>query len=203
MLTRFFDWVQEAFRDKTRDRLCAALQTLGADATLAPAGRPQEWIGEGESLGVIDISGGPIRWVNVRKVVTGWGENQSVQYFSDYGVPDSRRVPPLNVRSVREKNFPLIGKVVDVRWEGEIWETGVVHRLSSDPSIRSSIMSGSDVTIEGRPGSRCWLITRRDGATPSAQMWGCYQAIAQRLLADEQPAQAPMPLAAATGATRS
>ena len=79
-----FRKVSKFFRDKKRDELCAHLQSLGIDAQLAPRDRKEENLTTGppasyilvdspNSLGLIDISQGPIRWVNVRKFRSGSG----------------------------------------------------------------------------------------------------------------------------------
>ena len=62
--------MQERLRDKTRDTLAEALQTLGVPAEMAERGRPEESLGKRlfcRSLGVIDIKEGPIAWVNTIK----------------------------------------------------------------------------------------------------------------------------------------
>ena len=53
-----------------RELVCAGLRRCGVDAQIAERGRPEEKIFSErgtESLGVVDIAKGPIRWVNVRK----------------------------------------------------------------------------------------------------------------------------------------
>ena len=62
--------MQERLRDKTRDTLAEALQTLGVPAEMAERGRPEESLGKRlfcRSLGIIDIKDGPIAWVNTIK----------------------------------------------------------------------------------------------------------------------------------------
>jgi len=88
----FFDVLRDIFRDHARDDICRGPRSFGIDAQMAPRGRAEEDIGEG-SLGVIDIPEGPIRWVNVRKIVTGGGRSSTTDYYTDYGVPDSRLGP--------------------------------------------------------------------------------------------------------------
>ena len=63
-----FQKLRERFRDHARDDLCAGLRRLGMNAKLAQRGRPEERIAlhaDHLSLGIIDISQGPIRWINV------------------------------------------------------------------------------------------------------------------------------------------
>ena len=67
----FVSKLREAFREKMRDDFCAGLQQrLGIDAALAPRGRPEEEVkraNRSRSLGLIDITAGQIRWVNVEE----------------------------------------------------------------------------------------------------------------------------------------
>ena len=170
--------------DRTRDKLCAGMQAMGVDARMAERGRLEEKTGEG-SLGVLDIAQGPIRWINVRE--EGSGEDHG--YITEYGVPDQRHLPQLQIRSIRVKTFPVIGRVVDVRWEGTDGDLDILQRLSNDQAIKHSIMVTKDeVTVVTRHDRGCWLVVRKTAATPSPEQWRCYQGIAERLLATLLPA---------------
>ena len=172
--------------DKTRDKLCAGLQAIGVDARTAERGRPEEKTGAG-SLGVIDIGRSPIRWINVRVYDAG----ETTVHITEYGVPDSRYLPELGIQSVRVKTFPIFGPVIDVRWKGNDLGLGIVERLGSDAAIKGAIMgNGDELTIVARGDYGGWLIRRGTTATPLAEQWGCYQAIAERLLEGRVPAPA-------------
>ena|SRR5947209_19082746 len=64
-------------RDRTRVNLYNKLQSLGVSARIEERGHQAEqisrsrkaerWELRGHSLGVIEITGGPIRWVNVKR----------------------------------------------------------------------------------------------------------------------------------------
>jgi len=59
----FFDNIKETFRDKTRDKVCTRLCSIGVDARIAERGRPEEKLGCSglqRSLGLLDIHGEPI-----------------------------------------------------------------------------------------------------------------------------------------------
>ena len=195
----FFDAVRELFRDHTRDNLCAELQTLGVNARMADRGRPEEDTGEGTSLGIIDIVGGSIPWVNVRKVTTSGGgyedgDDSVTTCYTDYGVPVGYPTPNVTIKSARRKGFPLLGAVIDAEWsaEGSNPDAGVVadilRRLGEDATVRDAIMATRDVKIivgphgpqrEGRLG---WVISTQTRAVPTRQAWDCYQAIARHLI---------------------
>lgn len=193
-----FDMLKETFRDKTRDDICAALRSLGIDAQMAKRGLGKKWIGlrdfslgsSGESLGLIDILQGPIRWVNVLKYQTHSGEGSRgyTYYFTDYGVHDPR-LGPNSLRpeiKICVKQFLLFDPVVDLRWEGDDFGLGIVDRLNSDVSIMSLIMQMSDldVKIHAHHRHRCWIISTKTNDAPSKELWDCYQAIARHLLAE-------------------
>ena len=74
--------------------------------------------------------------------------------------------------------------------DGRVTGLGLGHRLSSDQSIRSAIMSTQDqVRVVANRDHGCWLIRRENKATPSAEQWSCYQAIAEHLLEVHVPGQ--------------
>ena len=170
--------------DRTRDELCAGIQAMGVDARMAERGRLEEKTGEG-SLGVLDIAQGPIRWINV--LIERSGED--IDHITEYGVPDQRHLRQLQIRSVRVKTFPVIGRVVDVRWDGTDGDPDIVQRLSNDQAIKASIIVTQDeVAVVTRHDLGCWLIRLETTATPLPEQWRCYQRIAERLLATSQPA---------------
>ena len=164
--------------DKSRDELCAGLQTIGVDARMAERGRPEEKTGEG-SLGLIDIGQGSVRWINARVEDRG----ETTVHMTEYGVTDSRYLPKIQIESVRVKTFPIFGRVIDVRWNGDDQGLGIVERLGSDSAIKDAIIgNGDELTVVARRDQGYWLIRREIRATPSAEQWGCYQAIAEHLL---------------------
>ena len=182
----FFDKIGEKLRDKTRDRLCAALCAMGIDARLAERDRVEEEFGGKGSIGLIEIPEGPIRWVNVCKR----GYNPETHYYTDYGVPDPRLEPDSQepfMHSVRNKTFLGFGQVVDVQWEGEDWGTGVIDRLNSDHQLKHPIMESHDVKIEAIGDYGCWIISIKTRDIPSEELLSCYQTIAQHLLAEWSP----------------
>ena len=161
---------------------------MGVDAQMAERGRPEKQTGEG-SLGVIDIGQGPIRWINMRKEERG----ETTVDFTEYGVPDSRDFPPLKIESVRVRTVPIVGRVIDVRWEGNYLGRGIVERLGADAAIKDAIVSNRDeVTVVTRGYHRGWLIRLQTKDTPSAEQWGCYQAIAEHLIEVHAPAPASL-----------
>ena len=193
MMGEFFSKAKEVFRDKRRDQICASLQALGVDAILAERGRVEEEVrglfSVSSSLGIIGVSGSPIRWINVRKVTSG----QYTAYYTDYGVPDPRLgldSPGVLINTVRVKNFPLFGEVVDLCWKGSDSDLGIVGRLNSDAQLKQPIMKSGDMRIEAVSKYNCWIISTKNYPFLSRELWDCYETIAEHLLAGLNPADA-------------
>jgi hypothetical protein len=153
-----------------------------------------------KSLGHIDIAQSPICWVNVLI-----DEDIDKELWETvYGVPDSRDLPKLEIRAVRTKSFPLLGKVLDVRWE-PVDDSGISQALTNDLVLGDLIKKMGRFFTDPIITSRCssfrrfftdpswntsyWLII--GGLTtdietvriPSQEEWSLYETIAKRLLA--------------------
>jgi len=146
------DRVKGLFLDRSRNKMCAALRRMGIDAHLAELGRFEEKIDGvfmGVSRGIIDISEGPIRWVNV-VLMFDLFETMVDKYFIKCGVPDPKighDFPNVRIKSVPKRSFPLFGSVVDLHWEGNDFGLGIISRLNSDTSLKRPLMESHDVTI--------------------------------------------------------
>ena len=183
MWRKLADKTAKGWRSKERDKLCAHLRDLGIEAQMAELGRMEEGIGEGigggHSRGLIDIIDGPIRWVNLRTETTA---NYASSYI-EYGVPVAKGLQArIEVRSIRVKTFPLVGKVVDVRWRGDDLGLGIINRLNGNISTKDLRVLNRDVKIRTFPEHGCWIISTETYVGPSEELWSCYQAIAQQLL---------------------
>ena len=194
----FFAELKERFRSHARDEFCAALQMLGVKVQMAERGRPEQRIEGGGSLGLIDITKGPIRWVNVCRQKT----SGSDFYRIEYGVPDTKVRPGydgLRVSGVRVKTFPVLGRVVDLRWQGDDLGTGLIDLLKGDISLSGPLTTGTDLKIRYYGEHGCWIISTpwipsgllrswRAVLIPSAELWHCYEAVAGHLLSVDPPA---------------
>lgn len=193
-VTSLFQEINEKFRDHALDELCAGLQALGIPAQMSVRGRPEEKItsGRGKSLGVIDIAGSAIRWVNVKKRATSGGQygGGGIYWYAEYGVPDPNMgltYPSVNIESIRVKKIPLIGKVIGLRWKGKDFGLGILFRLTGDVSLAQPIIASDDLEIEAYPEHGCYLLTVQRCSAPSEMLWNCYQTIAGHLLARQVP----------------
>ena len=57
------------------------------------------------------------------------------QWWVALDIPDERATSSrqqIKIKTVRKKNFPLFGKVVDVIWKGVDADTGLMNTLSKD-----------------------------------------------------------------------
>lgn len=102
--------MREKLRDKTRDQLTVALNALGVQAVMAERGRPEEAIHNSwwqRSLGVIDLSEGPVRWINVVK--KDGGRDSPPRWWINLCIPDERQLPgrrTVKIKTARKKSFP-------------------------------------------------------------------------------------------------
>ena len=179
----FFDKVKDSFREKTRDKVCTTLKSIGVDAKLAENVRPETNIQCGfgmHSLGTIDIEEGLIRWVNIRIDVneTNW---------VDLGVPDPRLRQgqhKVQIQAHFQKTLFGLGRVVDLIWRGEDSSLGIIQRLNDDIPLKNTLMrtNAYDFTIIAYDNPSCWIISVAYSIPIDKELWNCYQAIAKHLL---------------------
>jgi len=155
--------------------LYAELCAMGVQAAWTEHAPPED------KFRVLDISGSPIGWVSVKIPLSG-----DEEITVEFGIPDSRRLPQAEIKSKYVNTFPVFGKTINVRWKGDDKGTGIVRRLTSDDTIKTSIMDTCEVTVQSRPEHGCWLIVQKRWSLNSplykAHQWRCYEKIAQILL---------------------
>jgi hypothetical protein len=185
--------LDSVLQDSAPGNICAGMQRLGINAQIAVRGRYEESIGKvGDSLGIIDIPEGPIRWINVCRVYYRTGQlGGNYNHHTAYGVPDSSLEPSWRskrIRTVRVKTFPLFGKVVDLRWKGDDFSQEIIRRLNEDPLIRDPMMRSRDVEISAYPEHGCWILFTANPRkeAPPREVWDCYQRIARHLTGQKQ-----------------
>lgn len=139
------------------------------------------------SLGIIDIADGPIRWINVcvAGVDREYPYGGSAWHYSAFRVPDSRVTGDLfrfHIETMRRKKPSLLGKVVDLHWEGDDLGLLIIDRLNTDGSLKNMIMRSRALSIITFPRLHCWLLITTTTRAPSIEVWQGYQRIAHRLL---------------------
>ena len=183
--------MREKLRDKARDDLAHALNSLGVRAEMAERGRIEERVNNSwykRSLGVIDLPEGAIRWINIVKKDR--GKDSPPRWWINLCIPDERRVlfrKEVKVRTARKKSFPLFGKVVDVTWRGEDYGTGLVYTLSNDES--SKALATAIGNLEVRSYSKefqGWTLQVDRRFSPTSQDWEAIKEIAGHLLSSHR-----------------
>jgi len=178
-----FDGIKEALRDKKRDRVCTNLNRLGVDAKLAERGLREErasiprWY---RSLGLIEIRKSPINFVHVIYVQTRYGRYYRTLYLThDPNVYDKAG---LKAHSKRVKERPVIGKVKDVVWEGNLGES-IMQRLNEDQFLKQELIRlRHDAKIGTCPDIGSWKIEVKGYLTKQvSDKWDVYKIIARHL----------------------
>jgi len=162
----FLDTIKETLRDKARDRVYARLCAIGVDARIAERGRPEEklgCIGLKRSLGLVEIRGEPISWVNVINWTQHFPGNVQ-KYRNVYLVHD----PYLSTKSKLNGN-----------------EMG--QRIKKDVLLNQGLIGlDRDIEILAFPEDKCWAILSKDyegrNPPPSSEEWNSFITIARHLL---------------------
>ena len=149
----------ERLRDKNRDTLTQSLNAMGIQATMLDRGRAEEKIREktmgifGSSLGIIQVDGDRIPWINVVRLRR-QDKNGPAKYRAVFGIPDPT-LPvghhPLEIKTVRKKSFPLFGKVIDVHWEARDALAPLVNVFSQDEAIINFVKDVGDIAVHTHP----------------------------------------------------
>lgn len=179
--------MKEIFRDKSRDKLAQCLDSLGIGAVLAERGRVEEKVENSwhqRSLGIIDISEGLVRWVNILK--KDGNQYSPPQWWVILGIPDERPLTShkaVDIRAIRKKTFPLFGKVVDVTWRGDDHHTGLIHLLSNDEAVKNLAKQIGNLTIHSYAKEfQGWTLQVDRRFEPTNENWATIQRIANYIL---------------------
>ena len=179
--------MKERLRDKSREELAYALNSVGIKAEMAERGRAEEKVEDSwyqRSLGVIDILEGSIRWVNILKRDA--GQHNPPKWWVVLGIPDERSISShqeIKIKTVRKKTFPLFGKVVDVIWKGHDGGTGLINVLSRDEEIKMLAQRLGNLEIKSHAnGFQGWTLTVDRRFSPTSQEWETLQKIAGYIL---------------------
>ena len=179
--------MKEKLRDKSRDDLTRALNSLGVGAEMAERGRPEEGVRKSwgkRSLGVIDISKGPIRCINVVK--QDGSQYSPPTWWLILCIPDERpfsKRRAVKIKTVKKKTFPVFGKVVDVAWEGDDYGTGLLRTLANDYTVKSWTKRIGNLEVHRYDEEfHGWTLQVDKRVTPTRQDWDIIRKIAHYLL---------------------
>jgi hypothetical protein len=200
-------------RDRKRHRLCTHLRTIDLNVQVPERGLPEEGISGGlmgTSIGLIEVQESPIRWINMLEHPA--SRYASAAFTNVYVVPDHRVRSGgyLELRSVRQRNASVYGRVIDLYWTAnfvgtrvntsleEEWdedmEDKLLDQMNNDESLKAGLIRlNEDITVRSVPNFWCWAISsgsyqesglgleaRKIG--PSREQWECYEMIARHLL---------------------
>lgn len=180
------------FRDQSRDVLARDLAALGIHIHLADRGRKEEkiragfrWLGS-VSLGVIDIDGGPVTWINVVRIKRR-DRNSGPMYRVVFGIPNDKLPEnhhPLKLTTVRKKTFPVFGKVTDVDWNGSAVLLPLITTFSNDSAVDQFVTEVGNLQVRTHPPQFQGFTIEVDRKfRPNLQHWAAIQKIAEYLLA--------------------
>ena len=148
-----FKNLKEFFRDKSRDNLYKNLKGIGVDCSLAERGINEEklfnpW--HRRSLGIINInSDDPIKYINIIK--QDGGKNKPPRWWYFFAIPENKVISKDNsieVKSIRKKSTPLIGKVESVKWEPNSNSNNLARIFTEDNDINYLSISLGDIKVQ-------------------------------------------------------
>ncbi len=179
-------------QDQTRNVLTRDLDALGIKAEMGARARKEEKLRSGSrwlfqsSLGVIDIAGGLVRWINVVRLKKR-DKNGPPRYRVVFGVPDNNlpeKHHPLKLSTVRKKAFPFLGKVIDIDWKGDSALLPLITDFSNDSTVDQFVKEVGNLQVRTHPGRFQGFTVEIDRKfRPTLEHWGAIQKIAEYLLA--------------------
>jgi len=180
--------LKEKFRDKSIDKLAWTLTNFtGVKAQISERKRPEEKVENSwyqRSLGVIDITDGPIKWISILK--KDGSQNNPPKWWVVMGIPfveDVTTDQKISIKTVRKKAFPFFGKVVDVTWKGDDNVSGLINTLSQDTSTKELSKKIGNLEIKSQlERFRGWTLTSDKIFNPTSQDWKVIQSIANYIL---------------------
>lgn len=158
----------QLFGDETADKLCTDFNSLGIQAEivhghpLQEVGAKQsftEWWGGGKkSIGLIQVAGKNISYVNVIRLYSNVPQGY-VEYYLEYLVPLRDTPSSLFFKTELKKRTRswFSREVVDIQWKGGT----LADTLNGDPSLKEILLThlrqNSQLKIEifAEPGYRC------------------------------------------------
>ena len=184
-------------RDDSRDELARALNAFGVGATMGERGRPEEaFKRRGDSLGLIDITQSPVKWINVVRHIQG-GHSSNVTYWCVFGIPSEGDFSPgqggrledlrlqaqrVELTSVRRRRFPIFGSVERMEWKGYDGGSGLISALSMVQNVEAFCQRRGDLHIQLHHGAfQGWTVEMKRTRL-SYQDWLTVEAIARLLL---------------------
>ncbi len=130
------------------EQLLHHLLEIGVKASLADKGAAEEKVGMSHSfmrssVGIIEIAGRNIDYMNVIGVASQYGVN----YFLDYLVRSPSRLGKRKkTRMVRKKSPAIWGRVVDIEWKGDDY---LSQQLNLDYRLKDILLQIDSKKLKG------------------------------------------------------
>lgn len=179
-------------------RICKQLTSWGVDANImdpiAASKVNTMWIGET----IVKIADNPINLIHVSYLHEYRDEIMSDHYTYDFIVPDSRRLPNLDISATPvRKGIWRLGQLIDLRWKGK--DNGMP--ISEDQEVKAAIISlvadkdkpkfddtsNIIMKIHSRSSNSWWEIIPEDYFILTPAGWHALESIAKRLLVIDIP----------------
>jgi len=189
--------MKDKFRDKTRDQLLDTLNLIGVKAKMTERkgvnlgklsiSKDLEKIENSwyqRSLGLIEVSESPIKWINVLK--KDGSDKSPPRWWIVMGVEDTRVLSTsrkIQIKTIRKKKFPIFGKVIGVDWQGSDKDTNLAARLSKDEATKllATRVGNIEIKIQTKE-FKGWTITVDRKFNPTIEDWKTLQTVADYLL---------------------
>ena len=143
----------EKIRDKTRDDLYQNLIDLGIDCELSKRGIRADKLQNPwhrKSLGVIKINSSyPIEFINIIKKDR--SKDSPPRWWYYFAIPNDlvkSISDSIEVKSIREKTFPIFGKVKSIEWKHNAHSQNLANQFTQDSDINSLAINIGNVKIE-------------------------------------------------------
>ena len=145
--------LREIIRDKTRDNLCKNLLAINVDCTLAERGMIEEklfnpW--HRTSLGIININSDYlIKYINIIKK---WGsKNDPPRWWIYFAIPfktSENKTDYIEVKSIRKKSFPVLGKIKSIEWKFNDKGNALGNKITKSSEINSLSKELGNIKIQ-------------------------------------------------------
>tara|TARA_B100001142_G_C14319449_1_gene649809 strand:- start:1487 stop:2071 length:585 start_codon:yes stop_codon:yes gene_type:complete len=140
-------------RDKTRDKFCKLLSDIGLEVEMAERNIIEEklfnpW--HRRSLGVIKInSESLIKYINIIK--KSGSKNDPPRWWIYLAVPadtSKSQENSIEVKSIRNKTFPIFGKVKSINWQHNSYSRNLADIFTKDSDINELAMQLGNIKVQ-------------------------------------------------------
>jgi len=145
--------IKQIFRDKTRDKLQKKLLDIGIKCDLAERGIIEEklfnpW--HRTSLGIININSDYlIKYINIIK--KRGSKNDPPRWWIYFAIPfktSDNKTDYIEVKSIRKKSFPVLGKIKSIEWKFNDKGKALGNKITKSSEINSLSKELGNIKIQ-------------------------------------------------------